>query len=98
MKHKITHKITMSGLLALCGLALQHVAELGSNFTGDHLIAGALMLVSTIPFVAIPVHLATRPVTSKWGERGTERSGGARCSSELNIVLPVGATQCLPTC
>jgi len=98
------HKITMSGLLALCGLALQHVAELGSNFTGDHLIAGALMLtcsrpsVSTVPFVAIPVHLATRPVTSKWGERGTERSGGARCSSELNIVLPVGATQCLPTC
>jgi hypothetical protein len=36
----------MSGLLALCGLALlvQHVAELGSNFTGDHLVAGALML------------------------------------------------------
>ena len=36
----------MSGLLALCGLALlvQHVTELGSNFTGDHLVAGVLML------------------------------------------------------
>jgi hypothetical protein len=36
----------MSGLLALCGFALlvQHVAELGSNFHGDHLVAGALML------------------------------------------------------
>jgi hypothetical protein len=36
------HKITMSGLLALCGLALlvQHVAELGSNFHGDNLVAG----------------------------------------------------------
>jgi hypothetical protein len=37
----------MSGLLALCGLALlaQHVAELGSNFHGDHLVGGALMLI-----------------------------------------------------
>jgi hypothetical protein len=36
----------MSGPLALCGLALlaKHVAELGSNFHGDHLFAGALML------------------------------------------------------
>ena len=33
----------MSGLLALCGLALlaQHVAELGSNFHGDHLVGGS---------------------------------------------------------
>jgi len=40
----------MSGLLALCGLALlvQHVGELGTNFTGDHLIAGALMLMAAL--------------------------------------------------
>ena len=44
------HKITMSGLLALCGLALlvQHVVELGSNFMGDHLVAGALMLTAAV--------------------------------------------------
>jgi len=43
-------KITISGLLALCGLALlaQHVAELGSNFHGDHLVAGALMLMLAV--------------------------------------------------
>jgi len=40
----------MSGLLALCGLALlaQHVAELGSNYHGDHLVAGALMLMLAV--------------------------------------------------
>jgi len=40
----------MSGLLALCGLALlvQHVAELGLEFHGDHLVAGALMLTAVI--------------------------------------------------
>jgi hypothetical protein len=50
------HKITMSGLLALCGLALlvQHVAELGSNFTGDHLGAGALMLTGAIIVWFVP--------------------------------------------
>ena len=44
------HKITMSGLLALCSLALlaQHVAELGSNYHGDHLVAGALMLMLAV--------------------------------------------------
>ena len=51
------HKITMSGLLALCGLALlaQHVAELGSNFTGDHLAAGALMLTAAVIVWFLPV-------------------------------------------
>jgi hypothetical protein len=48
----VRHKITMSGLLALCGLALlvQHVADLrsGSNFYGDHLTAGALMLTLAV--------------------------------------------------
>jgi hypothetical protein len=46
----VRHKITMSCLRALCGLALlvQHVAELGSNFTGDHLVAGALMLTAAV--------------------------------------------------
>ena len=53
------HKITMSGLLALCGLALlvllvQHVAELGSNFTRDHLGAGALMLTGAIIVWFVP--------------------------------------------
>jgi len=42
----------MSVLLALCGLALliQHVAELrsGSNFQGDHLVAGVLMLALAV--------------------------------------------------
>jgi len=43
-------KITMSGLLVLCGLALlaQHVVELGSNFTGNHLVAGLLMFVGAV--------------------------------------------------
>ena len=50
------HKITMSGLLALCGLALlvQHVAETGSNFTGDHLVAGALMLGLAVIVWCVP--------------------------------------------
>jgi hypothetical protein len=40
----------MSGLLALCGLALlvRHVAELGSTFHGDHLVAGLLMLTAAV--------------------------------------------------
>ena len=40
----------MSGLLALWGLALlaQHVAELGSEFHGNHLGAGALMLLAAV--------------------------------------------------
>jgi len=47
----------MSGLLALCGLALlvQHVAELGSNFTGNHLAAGALMLGLAVIVWCVPV-------------------------------------------
>jgi hypothetical protein len=46
----VTKPLTMSGLLALCGLALlaQHVADLGSNFHGDHLFAGALMLMLAV--------------------------------------------------
>jgi len=46
------HKITMSVLLALCGLALlvQHVAELrsGSDFQGNHLVAGVLVLALAV--------------------------------------------------
>ena len=51
------HKITMSGLLALCGLALlvQHVAELGSNFTGNHLAAGVIMLTAAVIVWFLPV-------------------------------------------
>jgi hypothetical protein len=46
----------MSGLIALCGLALlvQHVAERGSNFTGDHLVAGALMLTVAVIVWCLP--------------------------------------------
>jgi len=46
----VRHKVTMSGLLALWGLALlaQHVAELGSEFHGNHLGAGALMLLAAV--------------------------------------------------
>jgi hypothetical protein len=42
----LRHKITMTGLLALCGLALlvQHIAGRDPNFRGGHLIAGVLML------------------------------------------------------
>jgi len=52
----VWHKITMSGLLALCGLTLlvQHVAETGSNFTGDHLVAGALMLTAAVIVWLLP--------------------------------------------
>jgi len=52
----VRHKVTMSGLLALCGLALlvQHVAELGSNFTGDHLVAGALTLGLAVIVWCVP--------------------------------------------
>jgi hypothetical protein len=52
----VRHKITMSGLLALCGLALlvQHVVELGSNFTGNHLAAGALMLGLAVIVWCVP--------------------------------------------
>ena len=47
MRHKRT---IMSGLVALCGLALlvQHVSELGSNFTGDHLVAGIVLLAAAV--------------------------------------------------
>ncbi len=40
----------MSGLLTLCGLALlvQHVAELGSNYHGNHLAAALLMLTGAV--------------------------------------------------
>jgi hypothetical protein len=43
MRHKRT---IMAGLVALCGLALlvQHVSELGSDFAGNHLAAGIVML------------------------------------------------------
>jgi hypothetical protein len=46
----------MSGLIALCGLALlvQHLAEHGSNFTGDHLVAGALMLTVAVIVWCLP--------------------------------------------
>jgi len=55
-KKAVWHKITMSGLLTLCGLALlvQHVAELGSNFTGDHLVAGAGMLAAAVVVWFLP--------------------------------------------
>ena len=44
------HKITMSRLVALCGLALmvQHVLERDPNYTGDHLIAGIVMLALAV--------------------------------------------------
>jgi Na+-translocating ferredoxin:NAD+ oxidoreductase RnfD subunit len=55
-KKAVRHKINMSALLALCGLALlaQHVGELGTNFTGDHLIAGALMLMAVLIVLFLP--------------------------------------------
>jgi hypothetical protein len=52
----VWHKRTMSGLLALCGLALlaQHVAELGSNYHGDHFTAGLLMLTGSVIVWCLP--------------------------------------------
>jgi hypothetical protein len=46
----------MSGLLAFCGLALliKHVVELGANYTGDHLVAGVLMLALAIIVWCVP--------------------------------------------
>jgi hypothetical protein len=47
MRHK---RAIMSGLVALCGLVLlaEHVSDLGSNFTGDHLAAGLIMLAVAV--------------------------------------------------
>jgi drug/metabolite transporter (DMT)-like permease len=49
MRHKRT---IIGGLLALCGLALlvEYVSYLGSDFTGDHLAAGILMLAAAVIF------------------------------------------------
>jgi hypothetical protein len=47
----VRHKLTMSGLLALCGFALlaQHaVTPDSSNVQGDHLVAGLLMLTTVV--------------------------------------------------
>jgi hypothetical protein len=46
----------MSGLLALCGLVLliQHVVDLGANYTGDHLVAGILMLALAVIVWCVP--------------------------------------------
>jgi hypothetical protein len=45
----VRHKIIMSGLLALCGLALlvQHVFDRTPE-GGNHLVAGALMLTAAV--------------------------------------------------
>jgi hypothetical protein len=45
----------MSGLLALCGLALlvEHVFDL-EPFTGDHLVAGVLMLTVAVIVWCLP--------------------------------------------
>jgi hypothetical protein len=53
MRHKRT---IMGGLVALCGLALlvQHVAELGSNFHGDHLLAGIVLLAVAVIVWCLP--------------------------------------------
>jgi len=52
----VRHKITMSGLLALCGLALlrQHVAERDPNLKGGHLIAGVLLLALALIVWLLP--------------------------------------------
>ena len=47
----------------------------------------AICSSSTVPFVAIPVHLAMHPVTSKCGDRGTERSGDARCTFDREVPI-----------
>jgi hypothetical protein len=53
MRHKRT---IMGGLVALCGLALlvEHVSYLGSDFTGDHLIAGIVLLVVAVIIWCVP--------------------------------------------
>jgi hypothetical protein len=62
----------MSGLLALCGLALpvQHVAEFGTNFAGNHLIAGALLFTAVVIVWFLPSHMGTEEApahdTSTW--------------------------------
>jgi len=45
----VRHKIIMSGLLVLCGLALlvQHVFD-RAPWAGNHLVAGALMLTAAV--------------------------------------------------
>jgi hypothetical protein len=46
----------MGGLVALCGLALlvEHVSDLGSNFTGDHLVAGIVLLAVAVIVWCLP--------------------------------------------
>jgi hypothetical protein len=81
----------MSVLLALCGLALliQHVAELrsGSNFQGDHLVAGVLMLAlavivwfyrpnpirNSVPPFKVHVHMLRHACGYAWPIRATTR-------------------------
>ncbi len=52
----LRHKITMSGLIALCGLALlvQYVFEPDPAYTGAHLIAGLLMLTLAVIVWCLP--------------------------------------------
>ena len=59
VKHEekaVRHKIIISGLMALCSLALlvMHIAERDSNYHGDHLTAGVLMLTVAVIIWFLP--------------------------------------------
>jgi hypothetical protein len=51
----MTDKITMSGLVALCGLALlvQHILDRAPD-AGHHLIAGLVMLTAAVVVWCLP--------------------------------------------
>jgi hypothetical protein len=53
VRHK---RLIMGGLVALCGLTLlvQHVAERGSDFHGDHLLSGIVMLAVAVIVWCLP--------------------------------------------
>ena len=68
----VRHKITMSVLLVLCGLALlvEHLYDL-EPFTGDHLVAGGLMLALAVIVLCLPSESQPRllALTKKLSEK-----------------------------
>jgi hypothetical protein len=83
----ILRKRTLAGLVVLFGLALivEHVANLGSNFTGDHLVAGLVMLTAAV----IVCYLPSEPY-KEWRRRFCRRPP-PRLILEIDIgeLLPV---------
>jgi hypothetical protein len=63
--------------LALCGLALlvEHVAKLGSNYTGDHLVAGLVTLTAAVIVWCLPSEVNEELKAPRIGRRLLCRDG-----------------------